>query len=275
MAARSRPSRVAPGSPARSSGMVAGGAEDVAVGGGNHDGQVPGVDVDRYHGTCPELVQRRCRGGRGLPGRVEVPAARCRVAADVVTDRARRGLGGDLVPPVGELHRARQPVAAVRPVRQLRERGGQPDLQPALAGVPADRFVPQRLVLLPVSGQEQPGRFPPRPPPVHGWPGGGEVRALAQQRPATPHHRDRPRRQPPVRPGQPGLQRPQPDGLSVPLGRGGVPAGPPGLPARRDRQPGLDPADPGPQAGLPGAQVPPGEPVLILAGAGDRPGPPR
>ena len=162
----------------------------------------------------------------------------------------------------------------MRPVRQVRERGGQPDLQPALAGVPADCFVPQRLVLLPVGGQEQPGRFPLRPPPVLVQPGGGEVRALAQQRPAAPHHRDRPRRQPPVRPGQPGLQRPQADGLSVPLGRGGVPAGPPGLPARRDRQPGLDPADAGLQAGLPGAQVLPGEPVLVLAGAGDRPGPP-
>ena len=144
------------------------------------------------------------------------------------------------------------------------------------AGVGQGGVVDATLPLagLTIGGQEQPGRFPLRPPPVLLQPGGGEVRALAQQLPAAAHHRDRPRRQPPVRAVQPGLQRPQADGLSVPLGRGGIPAGPSGLPAYRDRQPDLAPADTGLQAGLPGAQVLLGEPVLVLAGAGDRPGPP-
>jgi len=45
--------------------------------------------------------------------------------------------------------------------------------------------------------------------------------------------------------------------------------------ADRDQQPRLDPADAGLQ-GVPfGAQVLPGQPVLVFAGAGDRPGPPQ
>ena len=60
----------------------------------------------------------------------------------------------------------------------------------------------------------------------------------------------------------------------MPLGGGRVTAGPGRLPAGLDRQPGLDPADPGLQAAPLGPQVPPGQLVAVLAGAGDGPGPP-
>ncbi len=232
------------------------------------------VQVDRQHRVLPQPVQRRRGRGRGRPRRVDVPPAACRVVADVVADRAAARLGGDLITPVGEPDRGRQPVPAVRPVRQMRQRDRQLDLQPALVRVPADRLVAPRLVFLPVGGQEQPGRLP-LPPPRPGHVGFGEAAALAQQRLAAPHHRHRSRLQPPVHPGEPGPQHLQADRLGVPLGRGGVPAHPARLPAGRDRQPRLDPPDAGLQAAPLGAQVPPGQPHLVLAGAGDRPGPPR
>jgi len=162
----------------------------------------------------------------------------------------------------------------MRPVRQVRQRGGQLDLQPAFTGVPADRLVPPGLVFLPVGGQEQPGRFPLPPPPGLGQARGGEVAALAQQGLPAPHHGHRPGVQLLLHPAEPCLQRLEPDGLGVPLGGGGIPARPPRLPACRDRQPGLDRADAGLQAGLPGAQVLLGEPDLVLAGPRDRSGPP-
>ena len=213
--------------------------------------------------------------GGGCPARIEVPAPGGGVAGDVVADGAGSGLGGDLVTPVGELHRAGQLVAAVRPVGQVRQRGGQLNLQPLLAGVPTYGFVSPVLVRLAVGGQEQAGCLPLRPPLVLGHPGGGEVVPLAQQRLPAPHHRHRSRLLPPVRPGKPAAQRLEPDGLGVPLGRGGIPAHPARLPAGRDGQPRLDPADAGVQAGLLGAQVPLGLAPLVFAGAGDRPGPPR
>ncbi len=115
------------------------------------------VDVDGHDRVLPQLIQRHCGGGGGLPGRVSVPAVACRVVADVVADGAGGRLSGGFVPAVGEPDRAGQPVAAVRPVRQVRQRRGQLDLQPPGVRVPADRLVAPGLVLLPVSGQEQPG----------------------------------------------------------------------------------------------------------------------
>src|SRR5260370_23208830 len=139
----------------------------------------------------------------------------------------------------------------------------------------ADRLVTPGLVFLPVGGQEQPGRFPLPPPLLLGEPGGGKVVPRAQQGlPATDHGR-RPRLQLPLYSGQPGLQRPQADGLGMPLGRGGIPAGPPCPTAPPDREPRPAPADAGLQAGPPSAQVLPGPPELVFAGPGDRARPPR
>jgi hypothetical protein len=233
------------------------------------------VQVDRKHRVLPQPVQRCCGCGRGLPRRVDVPPATCRVVADVVAHRAVGRLGGDLIAPVGEPDRGRQPVAAVRPVRQVGKRDGQLDLQPALAGVPADRLVAPRFAFLSVGGEEQPGRLPLTPPPGLGHASLGEIAALAQQRLAAPHHRHPSRLHPPVHPGEPGLQRLQASRLRVALCRGGIPAHPARLPAGRDQQPCLDPVDADLQRAPLGAQVLPGQPDLILTGAGDRASPPR
>jgi hypothetical protein len=233
------------------------------------------IQVHRDDRRGPHLVQARGRTRRGLPGRVQIPAVLDRIVADVVADGAGRGLRRNLIPAIAESHRARQPVASVRPVAQARQRGRQLHFQPALARMPADRFVPPVLARLAVGGQEQPGRLPLLPPPGFGQPRGGQVRPLAQHSLPAPGHRNRPGRQPPVHPGQPSPQLLQPDRLGVPLGSRRIPAHPPGPAARRGSQPRLDPADAGTQAGLPSAQVPLGRGVLVLAGAGDRPGPPR
>jgi hypothetical protein len=115
-------------------------AQDVAVRRDDRGGEMTVVDVDSYYRAAPQVVQGR-RGGRGgLPRGVDVPAVAGRVVGDVVADGAAVGLGGDLVAAVGERDGAGQPVAAVRPVGERGERGGQLDLQPAFIGVNADRF---------------------------------------------------------------------------------------------------------------------------------------
>ena len=65
IAALSRPSRVAAGSPARSRPMVARVPRTLPSAATTAHGQVPGVDVDRHHRVPPQFLQgrRRCRGG--------------------------------------------------------------------------------------------------------------------------------------------------------------------------------------------------------------------
>jgi hypothetical protein len=125
-------------------------AQDVPVRGGDGDREVPGVHVDRDHRGGPELVRGRGRPRRGPPRRVDVPAAPYRVAGDVVAHCPGGGLGGNFVAPVFEPDLAGQPVAAAGPVREVRERGGQPDLEPALVRVPAQGLVSPCLVLFAV-----------------------------------------------------------------------------------------------------------------------------
>ena len=68
------------------------------------------------------------------------------------------------------------------------------------------------------------------PPPLRlGEPGGGQVIPFAQQGLPAPHHRHDPRLQLPLHPGQPGLERLQPERLGIPLGGGGIPAHSAGL----------------------------------------------
>ena len=130
-------------------------AHDVPVRRHDRDREVPGVDVDRQHRIRPQLTQSRGRAGSSaLPRRVEVPAPGFGVDRDVIADGTGGGLGGDLIAPVGELHRARQPVAAVRPVPQMGERGGKLDLQPALVRVMPYCLVAPPLAGLAVRGQE-------------------------------------------------------------------------------------------------------------------------
>ena len=93
-------------------------AHDVPVRRHDRDREVPGVDVDRQHRIRPQLIRRRDRAGSSaLPRRVEVPAPGRRVDRDVIADGTGGGLGGDLIAPVGELHRARQPVPSEGTVR--------------------------------------------------------------------------------------------------------------------------------------------------------------
>jgi len=204
-----------------------------------------------------------------------MPAAGRGTEGDVVPDGPGGRLGGDFAAQVGELHWTRQPVPAVRPVRQVPERRGQLDLQPPLVRVPPECFVAPRLVLLPVGGEKPPGGLPLRPPLILSQPGRGQAGALTQQVPPAPRHRHRPRLCPPLNLGQAGLQRMQADLLGVPLGRGRVPAQPSRPPARRDGEPCPDPPRPRLQARPLRTQVLLGEPDLVLAGPGDRPGPAR
>ena len=118
-------------------------AEDVPVGRDDGDGQVAGVEVDGHDRVRPQFAQRRGRAGGRLPARPGT-SGRTPGPADVVADGPGGGLGGDLVAPVGEPDRARQPVPAVRPVRQTGERGGELDLQPALVRVEPDCLVSPR-----------------------------------------------------------------------------------------------------------------------------------
>ena len=191
----------------------------VPVRGHHPPGQVPVIQVHGQDRRLPQARKRGSRRRRGAPARVEVPPAPHRVIADIVTDRTSGRLRSDLTAPVAELHGARQPVPAARPVRQPGQRGGQPDLQPALLRVPPQRLVPPRLVLLPVCGQEQPGRLPPAPPLLLRKPSGGQAAAGAQQRPAAPPPTAPPRpaptpaagSAPAPRPGQRPRTTPPPD----------------------------------------------------------------
>jgi hypothetical protein len=78
--------------------------------------------VDSQGRGLPQLRRRGYRPGRTPPACGGVPAGLGRVEPQVVTDRAACRLRRPLVPPIAD--RARQPVAAVRPIGQMRQRAG-------------------------------------------------------------------------------------------------------------------------------------------------------
>ena len=253
---------------------VPGGVEDPAV-------QVLGVEVDpeRPVPVPAQPLQRWHRHGRQPPAGIQVPALPGRVQQQVVADRAAGCLRGPLTSPMVEHDRAGQPVGG-RPagrVGQVRQRGRQPQLQPALLGVDADGLVAPPLAGLPVGGQKPPRGLPALPPPGLRQPAAGVVTVdgVAQpgQPPATPAHRHPTRRQPRLHLGQPGLQLLQPALLLEPL-RARPVAPHPALPLP-DRHPktGLEPPDRAAQP-HPGVQQVVGGPLpLVARGAGDRPRP--
>jgi hypothetical protein len=122
MAVRIRPSRCGAGRPASARGTVTGGAGGVAVGGDGPPGEVPVVQVHGQHRPGAQFPGRGNGPGGCPPARVQVPAAPAGIIGDVIPHRAGGSLGRYLVAAVGELNPARQPVPAVRPVRQVRER---------------------------------------------------------------------------------------------------------------------------------------------------------
>jgi len=81
-------------------------ADRVAVPVDRPAGQVVGVEVHRHHSASDGLLDARNGAGLHLPARGEMPALPGGVQGDVVAHRASGGLGGDLLTPIGEGHRA-------------------------------------------------------------------------------------------------------------------------------------------------------------------------
>src|SRR5208283_5813202 len=77
-----------------------------------------------------------------------------------VADSPGSCLGRHFVISVREGDRATEPVAATRSIGQMSQWHGELDLAPVLGGFEADGFVPPRLVLLPIGGDEQTRRVP-------------------------------------------------------------------------------------------------------------------
>ncbi len=235
-------------------------AEHVPVRRDDGDGEVAGVDVDRHHRVRAAVPPATGRGRAATfhdPSRYQRPEAGSQ--RDVVADRAGGGLGGDLVAPVGELDRARQPVPAVGPVRQVRERGGELDFQPALVGVATGSSrCPRPCPASPsaVRNRRAASHWPP--PLVLGQPGGGQVPRL-RSRPRPPRVTD--------------TARPLPAGPPAPAGPSGPAGGWPWRAARlgsRTRAPGRSSRPPGRRAvPRPGGPGPAGWPAR-RAGSGRR-----
>jgi hypothetical protein len=188
---------------------------------------------------------------------------------------------------VAEDGRRVQQVAAARGVGVLdAQRVGQHHRDGAVGGVDAEGVVPERRARLPVRGQEHPPRRPLLTPPLQlGLPvgcgqrlfGGGavvEVVAGVEQpasAPGDPHPAALPL---PHRPAQLALQDLQPLLLRPPLAVIGIPTHPPAPlshpAARCDGEAGGERGDRAAQRTDAGVQRPPGQLVLVLAGAGDR-----
>ena len=188
MAARRRPSRWEADSPSRSSGIVTGGPAGLPSGETIQASRWPWFRSTASTGVARSSSSAGAGRPGAPPGRVEVPAVPPRGLGDVVPDRAAGRLRGHLVAAVGETDGAFEPVAAVRGVRQVRQRGGEPDFQPALVRVPSgpSRFPavsrlprprsgtsvrrPIRAATAPCSSRHRPARGGPSPavcPPRH------------------------------------------------------------------------------------------------------------
>jgi hypothetical protein len=207
------------------------------------------------------------------PGGIQVPAIPLGLVADVVADRT----GGDLrrprFGPVGEPDRAGQPVATVRPVGQIPQRGGQLQLQPALLRVDQDGAVAKRIPRVSIGGQKPAGRLPLLPPLRLGEPGRVQRLTGMEQPPPTADDADSTLRDTRLHTSQPRGEEVQTPLLLPALGSVGVAAHSPSPAADRSGQPRPQTPDRPPQTGTLVQQVPIGAQPLVLAGAGDRPRP--
>ncbi|CAM5294735.1 hypothetical protein SHIRM173S_02526 [Streptomyces hirsutus] len=216
-------------------------------------GQVVGVHVHPDH----PVGQRRRQGNRArdgfLPGGGHIPARAGHIVVDAVGDRPVDGHPvGPLRPPVREPDPAGEHVPAVRSVRQIRQRGGEPEADLSVRA-DADGFVPVAFPALPVRLQEPAGGFPAFAPLGLGEPCGRQLVPGTGQALAAAHHVHPPGRPVGAFPRQPVLQHLQPTGFGVPLPPTAVPARRPlaALLAERQRQP----VPQGPDTGFQGLQV--------------------
>ncbi|MQY12080.1 hypothetical protein SRB5_22090 [Streptomyces sp. RB5] len=149
-------------------GEAAGFADGVAVRVEAPGGKVVGVGVHPHHTPGNRRRQRHRLHRWEGPGGGHVPASARRLEGDAIRDSPVRGDAvGPLVAPVRESDRTAEGVTAVRGVRQMRQRGGQPDAD-VPARCDADGLVPEPLPTLPVRRQEPARRLPPRTPLLPG-----------------------------------------------------------------------------------------------------------
>jgi hypothetical protein len=184
-AARSRPSRVVAQASSRSRGIVCGLPNGLPAGSSTTQSKWPALRSTATRGKPASSAVV----GTGRHGWVQeasrYPAIPLGLVADVVADRT----GGDLrrprFGPVGEPDRAGQPVATVRPVGQIPQRGGQLQLQPALLRVDQDGAVAKRIPRVSIGGQKPAGRLPLLPPLRLGEPGRVQMLTGMEQPPPT------------------------------------------------------------------------------------------
>ena len=161
--------------------------------------------------------------GRNSPSENDHEASRyqrcCRVEGDVVAHGAALGLCCHLLTAVGEVDRAREPVAAIGTVGEVPEDLREAQLEPALVGVPADRQVAEELTRLAVGADEEALGLPPLPPGGLGQAGSIEVVTGLGETGTSPEMRLGPQRgvvrPPPASPGGAGgagASRKAPDG---------------------------------------------------------------
>ncbi|SFG08590.1 hypothetical protein SAMN02787118_115213 [Streptomyces mirabilis] len=238
--------------------------------------EVVGAGVHPDHTVREGRFQRNRRGGRVLPAGGQVPAAPRDIQVDTVGD-GPVGLHsvGPLRTPVREGDSGSEDVPTVPGVGEFRQRGRKLDTDLTVRG-DADGLVPVSLPGFPVSGEEPALRLPPLPPLCLGEPGLGQVVPGTRQ-PFAASHRVNPSGLPVLNGRRvPVLQHCQPTRLRMPLPRGPVAArSMPGSPLTHgQRQAMPDRPDPGLQAVNVRHAATPRQRPLIVAGLGDRPGPP-
>ena len=271
------PSRWLAGSPARARGIVTGGPAGFPSGVSAQAARWPAFTSTATTGCARSSPRSAGGAGRRLPARVQVPASRVRVQADVVADRAGRGLRRDLIAPVGE----GRPGRTAGTGRAAGSPGAPAGAGSLISSQPSSGLnlmvsFPQALSFSPSavrnsrSASHRSRHWPAVIPAAARF-----ARARSSRRPPRTH-RHPPGGDPLLDGGEPRLQRLQPPLLGEPLGLARVAAGP--VPSSSRPGPRACPRSPGPATaawhGL-RAQVPPGQLPLVLRRAGHRPRPPR
>jgi hypothetical protein len=202
------------------------------------------VEIDREDWMGPQLLERRrgCSLGNP-PAGVEIPASAFGIKEDVVADGPRCALGRHLVAPIGERHRTREPVAAVGPVGQVLERFRQPELEPLLLRMPADREVAEELAGSAVGAHEVPLGLPAGVPLRFREAGRVEVVTSPRQASSAATDRDVSVGDSLLDLGQPGVKDLEPPALGEVLVSGRVAAALPGSSANWQRKASFDAAN--------------------------------